>query len=234
MRFAPVDGHGGSGADPEGADGIGEAAVEALREAGALPPAAASRKGKGVVQSNLRHIVFVDDEDATKRHAGPSRTQNVGSGDGCASDPGAWIWSERKTTSAPLSGHRNITKTKSGRQVYLLAPALETLPRPSPKLDYSDTPPSGAPYVTTPDCAGVRTMIRGPGRAENEEDKDEVSVAEREKNEARPSLRGKTRWISVQVEDGETAMSAVVFIHHNGLFYIVRDIASTQASIITL
>ncbi|KAG9119349.1 hypothetical protein FRC07_005665, partial [Ceratobasidium sp. 392] len=73
----------------EDADELDEDVVDTLREAGVLPVASSSRKGKGkAAQFNPRHIVFVDDEDASKQYAGPLKTKAAEYEDGWISEDG--------------------------------------------------------------------------------------------------------------------------------------------------
>ncbi|KAG8695319.1 hypothetical protein FRC08_007897 [Ceratobasidium sp. 394] len=166
----------------EDIDDLDEDVAETLRKAGVLPPATASRKGKGkAVQPTPRHIVFVDDEDAAKQYAGPSRTDDAESGDDWVSEGGGSDLDSNEDGEEDEYASQRAHKHEAKRKANAKAPLLEELSarlKRDTALRHAIRELEMQRHLMAP---GARTKIRGPERAESEGEEDEDLGGRKEK-----------------------------------------------------
>ncbi|KAG8700095.1 hypothetical protein FRC08_004926 [Ceratobasidium sp. 394] len=169
----------------EDTDDLDEDAVETLRKAGVLPPATASRKGKGkAAQSNPRHIVFVDEEDAAKQYAGPSRIDDAESGDDWMSEGGGSDLDsnedgeEDEYASQRAQKHEAKRKANAKKHRLALLEELSARLKRDTALRHAIRELEMQRHLMAP---GARTKIRGPERVESEGEEDEGLGGRKEK-----------------------------------------------------
>ncbi|KAG8727040.1 hypothetical protein FRC12_022854 [Ceratobasidium sp. 428] len=158
----------------EDAEDLDEDVVETLCEAGVLPPINTSRKGKSKTsQPNPRHIVFVDDEAAAKQYAGPSTTK-VAEAEWDSEDGDLNFGSDEgeEDEYASQRAQKQEAKRKFNAKKHRLA-LLEELSarlKRDTALRHAIRELEMQRHLMAP---GARTKIRGPERAEADEDEDE-------------------------------------------------------------
>ncbi|KAG8713615.1 hypothetical protein FRC09_018516 [Ceratobasidium sp. 395] len=158
------------------AEDLDQDVVETLCEAGVLPPINTSRKGKSKAsQSNTRHIVFVDDEAAAKQYAGPSTTKVAeAEAEWESEDDDLDFGSDEgeEDEYAPQRAQKQEAKRKSNAKKHRLA-LLEELSarlKRDTALRHAIRELEMQRHLMAP---GARTKIRGPERAEDDEDEEE-------------------------------------------------------------
>ncbi|QRV97187.1 U3 small nucleolar RNA-associated protein 11 [Ceratobasidium sp. AG-Ba] len=157
----------------EDLDDLDEDVVDALRETGVLPLATTSRKGnaKGF-QSNPRHIVFVDNEDAANQYAGPSKTrpaelQDEWASEGDDSDQDEdGDQGEDEFASARAQKHEAKRITNARKNRLTLLNELSTRLKRDTALRHAIRELEMQRHLMAP---GARTKIRGPERLENDD-----------------------------------------------------------------